>query len=303
MAVVPRCEDQPDSAPRTDVPEVPVLRLSAFALNGGGGNPAGVVLDARGLSDEQMLRIAAEVGYSETVFVVDGPPVPDRRQYAVRYFSALAEVPFCGHATIALGAALGSALGAGDLLLETSVGPVSLSTGQGSGGQWWTRLTSVAARQEPVDPAVLQAALDCFGWSPQVLDPTLPPMLSYAGAWHLILGLAERRSLDTMTYDFDALQRLCLEQDWTTVTLAYQVSPVEHLARNPFPAGGVVEDPATGAAAAAYGSYLGALGVLTPPARLRIQQGEQIGRPSELIVELPVGQPSVWVTGVVIPIT
>ena len=64
---------------------------------------------------------------------------------------------------------------------------------------------------------------------------------------------------------------------------------MEHLARNPFPAGGVVEDPATGAAAAAYGSYLGALGVLRPPARLRIEQGAQIGRPSELIVELPAG--------------
>jgi len=287
----------------TAVPEVPVLRLSAFALNGEGGNPAGVVLDARDLSDDEMLRIAAEVGYSETVFVVDGPPVKDRRRYAVRYFSALAEVPFCGHATIALGAALAGELGAGDLLLETSVGPVSLNTGQGPDGRWWTRLASVAARQEPVDPAVLQQALACFGWSPQVLDPALPPMLSYAGAWHLILGLADRHTLETMTYDFDALQRLCLEHDWTTVTLAYQISPEEHLARNPFPVGGVLEDPATGAAAAAYGSYLGALGVLTPPARLRIQQGEQIGRPSELIVELPVGEASVWVTGVVTPIS
>jgi len=283
----------------TAVPEVPVLRLSAFALNGEGGNPAGVVLDARDLSDDEMLRIAAEVGYSETVFVVDGPPVKDRRRYAVRYFSALAEVPFCGHATIALGAALAGELGAGDLLLETSVGPVSLNTGQGPDGRWWTRLASVAARQEPVDPAVLQQALACFGWSPQVLDPALPPMLSYAGAWHLILGLADRHTLETMTYDFDALQRLCLEHDWTTVTLAYQISPEEHLARNPFPVGGVLEDPATGAAAAAFG----ALGVLTPPARLRIQQGEQIGRPSELIVELPVGEASVWVTGVVTPIS
>ncbi|HEX8767633.1 MAG TPA: PhzF family phenazine biosynthesis protein, partial [Jatrophihabitans sp.] len=79
----------------------------------------------------------------------------------------------------------------------------------------------------------------------------------------------------------------------------YRISPQEHLARNPFPVGGVAEDPATGAAAAAYGSYLAALGVVQPPARLRIEQGAQIGRPSELIVELPAGHTSVWVTGAV----
>jgi len=283
-------------------PEVAVLRLSAFALDGEGGNPAGVVLDARELTDARMLAVAAEVGYSETVFVLDGPPVADRRRYTVRYFSPLAEVPFCGHATVALGAALGQALGPGELELDTAAGPVSLTTGQHSSGRWWTRLASVAPRQQPVDQAVLARALDCFGWTSRVLDPALPPVLSYAGAWHLILGLAERETLETMGYDFPALQQLCAEQGWTTVCLVFRISSVEHLARNPFPAGGVVEDPATGAAAAAYGSYLGALGIVRPPARVRIEQGAQIGRPSELIVELPPDQASVWVTGAVISI-
>jgi PhzF family phenazine biosynthesis protein len=282
--------------------EVEVLRLSAFTRDGAGGNPAGVVLDARALSEPDMLAVAADVGYSETVFVTDGPPAPGRRRYTVRYFSPLAEVPFCGHATVALGAALGSALGAGDLALHTAAGPVSLSTGQHPSGQWWTRLASVAPRQRPVEAAALRQALDCFGWREDALDPGLPPMLSYAGAWHLILGLAERSTLETMSYDFAALQGLCAEQGWTTVSLVFRISPYEHLARNPFPAGGVVEDPATGAAAAAYGSYLHSLGVLRPPARLRIEQGAQIGRPSELIVELPAGQDSVWVTGAVSPI-
>ena len=284
------------------VAEAAVLRLSAFALRGEGGNPAGVVLDARALGEHDMLAVAADVGYSETVFVMDGPPVADRRRYTVRYFSPLAEVPFCGHATVALGAALGRELGAGDLVLDTAAGPVALSTGQHPSGQWWTRLASVAARQQLPAPAALRQALDCFGWSCDVLDPGLPPMLSYAGAWHLILGLAERGALEAMSYDFTALQSLCAEQGWTTVCLVFQVSPFEHLARNPFPAGGVIEDPATGAAAAAYGSYLAALGVVQPPARLRIEQGAQIGRPSELIVDLRAGQTSVEVTGAVIPI-
>lgn len=279
--------------------DVAVLRLSAFTRDGAGGNPAGVVLDASALSEADMLAVAAEVGYSETVFVLDGPPVAGRRRYAVRYFAPLAEVPFCGHATVALGAALGDAIGPGDLVLDTPAGAVSVTTGQHPSGQWWTRLATVEARQQPVDKAVLQRALDCFGWSSQVLDPGLPPVQSYAGAWHLILGLAERHTLETMSYDFAALRELCAEQGWSTVSAVFRVSAQEHLARNPFPVGGVVEDPATGAAAAAYGSYLGALGIVRPPARLRIEQGAQIGRPCELIVELPAGQASVWVTGAV----
>lgn len=282
--------------------EPAVLRLSAFTLDGRGGNPAGVVLDAGALSDADMLAVAADVGYSETVFVLDGPPVPGRRRYAVRYFSPLAEVPFCGHATVALGAALGRVLGPGDLMLDTVAGPVAVTAAQRPSGQWEARLASVEPRQQPVEPAVLQRALDCFGWTPEVLDPGLPPVLAYAGAWHLILGLAERDTLEAMAYDFPALQDLCAEQGWTTVSLVFRVSALEHLARNPFPAGGVVEDPATGAAAAAYGSYLAALGVVEPPARLRIEQGAQIGRPSELIVELRPGQASVEVTGAVTPI-
>ncbi len=280
-----------------------VLRLAAFARDGAGGNPAGVVLDARALSEQQMLALAEQVGYSETVFVTDGPPEPDRRHYRVRYFSPLAEVPFCGHATIALGAALGGVLGAGDLVLDTAAGQVSLRTGQQPSGQWETRLASVPPRQQPVPAPLLQRALDCFGWSTDVLQPSLPPMLCFAGAWHLALSLADRAVLESMSYDFAALQALCAEQDWTTVSVLHQLGPQEYLARNPFPVGGVVEDPATGAAAAAYGGYLAALGVVRPPARLRILQGEQIGRPSELTVEPQPDQASVWVSGAVRPIS
>ncbi len=279
-----------------------VLRLSAFALDGAGGNPAGVVLDARALDERQLQALAGEVGYSETVFVTDGPPEPDRRHYRVRYFSPLAEVPFCGHATIALGAALGSVLGPGDLVLDTAAGPVTLRTGQDPSGQWWARLASVPPRQQQVSAELLQRALDCFGWSSDVLEPGLPPMLCYAGAWHLVLNLARRADLEAMSYDFAELQGLCAEQGWTTVSVLFQLSPQEYLARNPFPVGGVVEDPATGAAAAALGGYLAALEVVRPPTRLRVLQGEQIGRPSELIVELPADQASVWVSGAVRPI-
>ena len=75
-----------------------------------------------------------------------------------------------------------------------------------------------------------------------------------------------------------------------------------HPARDPFRPGGVVEDPATGAAAAAFGGYLPALPPVHPPARVTILQGEDMGRPSRLLVDLAAGDERVQVTGTADPI-
>ena len=83
-----------------------VQKLSSFSDGTQGGNPAGVVIADSLPSTEQMQQIAAEVGFSETAFAE-----PADNGYRVRYFSPQSEVPFCGHATIALGAALAQAFG------------------------------------------------------------------------------------------------------------------------------------------------------------------------------------------------
>jgi PhzF family phenazine biosynthesis protein len=75
-----------------------ILRYAAFTESPEGGNPAGVVLEAGDLDPAAMQAIAAEVNYSETAFLLPGSDLRDR---PVRYYSPLAEVPFCGHATIA----------------------------------------------------------------------------------------------------------------------------------------------------------------------------------------------------------
>src|SRR3954454_20891019 len=127
-----------------------VLRYSAFTDTPAGGNPAGVVLDARDMADARMLELAAEIGYSETAFLI---PRAGGREYDVRYFSAEAEVPFCGHATIATAVALAERDGTGDLVLHIAAGPVAIRTGHDEAGTIVASLTSVAAEIFEVAPA------------------------------------------------------------------------------------------------------------------------------------------------------
>ncbi|HYP74089.1 MAG TPA: PhzF family phenazine biosynthesis isomerase, partial [Microbacterium sp.] len=111
-----------------------VLRYAAFTSNPGGGNPAGVVLDAAGLGDAEMQRIATEVDFAETAFVTgstaDGA-------VAIRYFSPIAEVPFCGHATVATAIAMaerGHVDAPGAVTFDTPVGAVSIDVSQDADG-------------------------------------------------------------------------------------------------------------------------------------------------------------------------
>jgi PhzF family phenazine biosynthesis protein len=268
-----------------------ILRLAAFSDDPSGGNPAGVVLDASALAEEDMQRIAAEVGYSESAFVL---PTATPGTYDIRYYSPEAEVPFCGHATIATGVALGD----GDHLLRTRAGDVPLRVRDGKAA-----LASVAPSVREVDDADLDEALRLLRWRRDELDPQLPPRISYAGAHHLILAAATRERLADLDYDFEGSQSMMQRLDLTTVDLVWREDETLFHARNPFPVGGVVEDPATGAAAASFGAYLRELGAITPPARITVIQGVDMGRPSRIEVDIPADRPEISVSGAAVAIT
>src|SRR5688572_791999 len=168
-----------------------ILSYAAFTESPEGGNPAGVVLDASGLQSEDMLKIAADLGYSETAFVVarDTP-----NEYDVRYFAPEAEVPFCGHATIATGVALADRDGTGTLVFHTKAGTVPVHT-EDTDGKIRATLTSVEPHTEDVPEDVLDNVLEALGWDKTELDEALPPRIAYAGARHLILAAATRERL------------------------------------------------------------------------------------------------------------
>lgn len=277
-----------------------ILRYTAFSSDPAGGNPAGVVLDATGATDADMLAVAADLGFSESAFLF---PRGDRA-FDARYFSPLAEVPFCGHATIATAVAFAERHGPGDLVLTTRNGRVDVSTGIAPDGLPSATLVSVPPRIVDLADDDLDAILSALGWQRTDLDPSLPPWVAFAGVWHPIVAVRTRERLADLDYDFEALAKLMAANDWTTINLVWPESPHVFYARHPFPPGGIREDPATGAAAAAFGGYLRELGLVDPPARITVHQGDDMGRPGVLIVDIPAEPGSgIGVTGtaVVLP--
>jgi PhzF family phenazine biosynthesis protein len=268
-----------------------ILRYAAFTDNPQRGNPAGVVLDASGLSDAEMQAIAADVGYSETAFAIpgDGP-------LATRYFSPQAEVDFCGHATIALAVATADRDGPGPLTLDTAAGRIDVDVVAGPTGPVAT-LRSVPTSTRAMTDEELTALLSTLGWSRSDLDAGHPPHVSFGGVHHPVVAVRTRERLADLDYDYDALLALMTDHGWTTIQLYWFEDEQTIHARDPFPVGGVVEDPATGAAAAALGGYLRELGFVSEPTRLRIIQGEDMGRRSELLVDIDPADPTVRVSG------
>jgi PhzF family phenazine biosynthesis protein len=272
-----------------------IQRLVAFSRDPHGGNPAGVVLDATGLSASEMQSIAAEIGYSETAFLF--PQRDARRQFDIRYYSPQDEVAFCGHATIATAVAVAERAGPGRLDLHTRSGTIPIETQAMEDGAFVATLTSVPTSVGPVATTIIDDVLEALDWSRDDLDPELPPKVAYAGNEHLVLAAATRERLARLDYDFEQLGALMGAQGWTTVHLVWRESDDVFHARDPFPPGGVVEDPATGAAAAAFGGYLKATGDINVPAVIRIYQGEDMGRPSTIFVEVPEDDDRVRISG------
>jgi PhzF family phenazine biosynthesis protein len=271
-------------------------RIAAFSDDPRGGNPAGVVVGEELPPDGAMQQIAKDVGYSETAFLAgDGGA-----EWTARYWSPEAEVPFCGHATIAAAIAIYRQYGVTEILFDTRSGPVPVAVEEIAGAPWAT-LTSVEPHVAEIAPDDIARLLALLRVSAAELDPALPPKVAFAGAHHPIVALASPAAHAALDYDFDGLRALMEDRDWTTIQVVWKSSPTQFRSRNPFPVGGVVEDPATGSAAAAFGAYLRSIGAIEPPASIEILQGEEIGRPSRIFVAIP-REGGIGVTGTAVPI-
>ncbi|CAJ1771775.1 putative isomerase YddE [Aeromonas salmonicida] len=277
--------------------EPELVRIAAFSDGLQGGNPAGVWIGASLPGAHEMQHIAAEVGFSETAFAA---PMSTRlpqgvqaveqtaelREWRVRYFSPEAEVPFCGHATIALGVALAQRFGEGEYGLHLNQAVIKVSGWLDGEGHWQAALQSPPTHSKPAPAELVAAALDLFGYTPADLDPRIPPALIHGGADHLVLALNSRAALAAMEYELEQGRTLMRRQGLVTILLAHAAREQLFHTRNPFAYGGVYEDPATGAATAAFAGYLRDIhwphgGIID------LFQGEDMGMASHLHAEIP----------------
>lgn len=255
-----------------------VERYAAFCDGDIGGNPAGVVLCSELPAAAEMQSVAREVGYSETVFAA-----PVGNSWRARYFAPQIEVPFCGHATIALGGALAKTRGSAvyDLILNEA--EISVE-GKTKDGGIWAALQSPRTATEEVSSNEIEAILELFSYKRTDLDERIPVVVASAGARHLVLAVKTRDALRNFHYDFDEGRQWMLQAGITTVLVAFSETRQLFHTRNAFAAGGVYEDAATGAATAAFAGYLRQLAWPCDGA-IQVVQGEDMGCRSLLFAD------------------
>ncbi len=256
-----------------------VLRIAAFSHNNQGGNPAGVVICREMPTETEMLQTAKQVGYSETAFlkqIDDG--------WRIRYFAPETEVPFCGHATIASGAVLGELYGEDTYKLYLNQGEISVTVSKSETDVFSATLQSPRTWSESAPEEYVEKLLDNFNFSISDLNPKYPVRFAFAGAKHLIAVLSEHKKLVEMSYEFEPVKRLMQKEGLATINLVWIESNQIIHSRNPFPPGGVYEDPATGAAAAALAGYLRDIN-WQGERNFQIFQGQDMGIPSRLFVQ------------------
>ena len=256
---------------QTALQNMNIAKISAFSDGEFGGNPAGVMLTDEMPTASEMQKIAAEVGFSETAFAeMRG----NKDNWRVRYFSPESEVPFCGHATIALGAALSEEHGAGQYHLELNETEITVE-GKAAGDQYIAALQSPRTHHTRLDNKQIADTLNLFGYQPAQLSDAFAPARIHGGADHYVLPLASLTDLSAMKYKLEDGRSFMKDHELVTIMLVVVEGEELFHARNAFASGGVLEDPATGAAAAALTGYLRDIG-WTSKRKATIIQGEDM---------------------------
>ncbi len=277
------------------------LLVDAFTDEPLAGNVAGVVPAADGLTGEEMGRIAAELGASETAFVLDGEDGTDER---IRYFTPTTEVDLCGHATIASYAALfaENEVDSGDRTLRTNVGDLAITVE--SDGTVWMRqnppTVDVLGGGDEDDDTDSAAPLnadrlgDALGIDPAALrdiGADLPVAVASTGLPWLVVPVNFLQHLGRADPDAAAIEAISEECDVAGV-YAFTFDTLEAdstLHGRAFaPAVGVDEDPVTGTASGAVGGYLRAVDAFDGefPEELRFEQGHFLDRPGYVRVRV-----------------
>lgn len=261
--------------------------LDVFTTTRFEGNPLAVITDGDGLSDVQMLAIAREMNLSETVFVQR--PTEDEALARLRIFTTREELKLAGHPVIGtwfLLAELGvvpAQEGGVHVLQQTGAGilPVEIRFKDGRPQRVTMTQKEAAFRPAKIKKAALAAAL---GLSPKDFDPKLEAECVSTGIFNLMVPLRNRAALGKISMNMIELRRLLGKE--ATMAYCFALGPNgKAFSRGMLP-WELYEDAATGSAAGSLGAYLVRHGKLAAGHTLTILQGEEMGRPSHIEVEV-----------------
>jgi trans-2,3-dihydro-3-hydroxyanthranilate isomerase len=258
-----------------------VTWLDVFTARPLTGNGLAVVHDADGLDDDTMLGFARETRLSETTFVQTA--TEEAADYRTRIWMTTAELDFAGHPSLGTAVAVARARGERDAryVQQTRAGLQPIEVELGDVVARASMLQEPADLGAEVEPA---RALAPLGLDAADAHPELPPQMVSTGLAQLIVPVRDAAVLDRVAPDFAALRELLAPLGCTCAYLAFcQPEREAARARSFFlEATAVAEDPATGSAAGPLMAYLHAR---AGAARLIIDQGVEMGRPSRLECE------------------
>jgi trans-2,3-dihydro-3-hydroxyanthranilate isomerase len=235
------------------------------------GNQLAVFTDGRGVDDETMQKLAREMNFSETVFVLP----PEAGGHArIRIFTPATELPFAGHPVLGSAFVLGAPLQLGEISLETGVGVIPVKLEREGARIVFGWMQQPIPNWEPFARA--EELQELLGVRSQL------PVEAYdLGPHHVFLELGSKAEVAALEPDFGALARLthigvnCFAgsgSSWKTRMFA--------------PSSGVAEDPATGSACGPLGIHLVRHGRIEFGQEVEVSQGAEVGRPSTLYVRV-----------------
>jgi trans-2,3-dihydro-3-hydroxyanthranilate isomerase len=278
-----RMSETPGNQGPTMKNQLSLVQIDVFTARPLEGNALAVVLDGRGLSDDQMQALAREMNLSETTFVLPREVAVEReRGVRVRIFTVAEELPFAGHPTLGTAFVLRGSTGVAELKLDLNVGPVPVRFEDVSGQPAFGEMTQV-------DPKFLEqhdlgAVANATGLPIEAFDDSLPIETVSTGLPFTVTPIRSLATLQTLQI---APRRTDEYLTRTGGRFFYFVcretaNPGTRLQARMLFYGG--EDPATGSAAGCAAAWMVAHGVAQPDERVLIEQGVEMKRPSRIWV-------------------
>jgi PhzF family phenazine biosynthesis protein len=271
-----------------------VYQIDSFTKEQFKGNPAGVVVNADGLTDFQMQQIASELNNSETAFLFS--PDDSDCDGVIRYFTPKTEVPTCGHATIAAmyARALEDNLDSCILQIKTKIGVLPFEISKKNGDYQVTMTQGKFELSNPLDDKITYRLLTALGVSQADLLEKCPIQIASTGHSKVMIGIKGRTRLNDLNPNFNDLAGLSKVigcNGYFVFTFDTDDQGIMTCGRMFAPAIGVNEDPVTGNANGPLGGYLIQNKIVDHNGTLfefNGKQGEKMGRPGIVHVHVKI---------------